>query len=315
MNPILKAALLSWGWRIDVIIVLALAGTIYTRGWWVLRRRTAQVRNWSKRRPGLFRRQLAVPEHLVLYWLGIFFIGLALLSPIDVLGEQLFLMHMVQHLLLVMVAPPLLLLANPMAVMLWGLPGKGRYVAGGVVGRLLHRDSATRRRIRQVTQPGIVWMLWAVMVFGWHDPGAYNAALRSELVHDVEHLTFFVAGMLFWWHVTGAGPRIHPGFSQVGRIAFTLAAIPPNMLTGVVLAFARAPVYSYYESVPRLWGISVMTDQQLGGIIMWIPGSMMYLIAALILIAGLLHEEERKPVMSETQWGSDETMRAPGGDL
>ena len=298
MDPTTKAILSSWDWRLSVIIVLALAGTFYIRGWWQLRQRQRRGR-------------LATGWRLVSYLAGLFIIGPALMSPIDVLGGQLFLMHMVQHLLLIMIAPPLLLITNPMPFMLWGLPGKWRLRVGRGLGRLLHRNSAVRRNLRAATSPGIIWLAWVVMVFGWHDPTLYNAALQYEWVHDVEHVTFFAAGMLFWWHVTGAGPRIHKQASLLGRIAFVIGAIPPNMLTGVALAFASKPIYTFYTAVPRLWGLSVMADQQIGGVIMWVPGSMMYIIAALVLISRLLDQEERKPVLPETEWGSDEALAAP----
>ncbi len=110
--------------------------------------------------------------------------------------------------------------------------------------------------------------------------------------------------MLFWWQVIGAGPVIHKQFGRIGRIAFTLAAIPPNMALGIVLAFTPVVIYTFYNDVPRLLNMSPLTDQQLSGIIMWIPGSMMYMIAALILIAGLLKGEDAKPHSGET--GLDE---------
>ena len=298
MDPTTRAILSSWNWRLSVIIVLALAGTFYTRGWWLLRQRQRRGR-------------LATRWRLASYLVGLLIVGLALLSPIDVLASQLFLMHMIQHLLLIMIAPPLLLITNPMPFVLWGLPRKWRLLVGGGIGRLLHRHSPVRRNLRVATSPGIIWLAWVIMVFGWHDPNLYNAALQYEWVHDVEHLTFFAAGMLFWWHVTGAGPRIHKQASLLGRIAFVISAIPPNMLTGVVLAFAPEPIYTFYTAVPRLWGISVMDDQRLGGAIMWIPGSMMYIIAALVLISRLLDREEGKPTLPETVWGSDEGLAAP----
>lgn len=280
------------------MIVLALAGTFYTMGWWRLRLRQRRGR-------------LATVWRLVSYLTGLLIIGLALMSPIDVLASQLFLMHMVQHLLLIMVAPPLLLITNPMPFMLWGLPAKGRLKVGRVIGRLLHRHSPVRRGVQAATSPGIIWLAWVIMVFGWHDPNLYNAALQYAWVHDIEHITFFAAGMLFWWHVTGAGPRIHKQAPLLGRMAFVIGAIPPNMLTGVVLAFAAEPIYTFYTAVPRLWNISVMADQQIGGVIMWVPGSMMYIIAALVLLSRLLDREENKPMLPEKQWGSDEALAAP----
>ncbi|MCP4428554.1 MAG: cytochrome c oxidase assembly protein [Chloroflexi bacterium] len=302
MDPILRAALSSWDWRADVIIPLALAGGLYVTGWGRLRKRTQP------------QSRLVVRWRLISYLAGLFFIGLALLSPIDVLGGQLFYFHMIQHLLLIMIAPPLLLVANPLAFILWGLPNNWRLKAGRGLGRLLHRESAFRNRLRSATTMGIVWMAWTVSLIGWHDPNAYNAALTYDWVHDVEHLSFFLTGMLFWWHVTGAGPRIHKQVGLIGRIVFVLSAIPPNMLLGVSLAFASEPVYTHYTAVPRITSLSVIDDQRVGGFIMWVPGSMMYIIAALILIATLLQGEENKPSLPETAWANDEAIIVPGMD-
>ena len=219
---------------------------------------------------------------------------------------------MIQHLLLIMIAPPLLLIAMPMPFLLWGLPRRWRQSIGSGLSSALHRESGFRQGLRAVTAPGIIWLFWVISVIGWHDPGLYNAALKYEWVHDLEHIFFFAAGMLFWWHVTGAGPRVHKQFGLTGRIVFVLSAIPPNMALGVLLAFVGTAVYSYYEGVPRLWGLDAVTDQQIGGVIMWIPGSMMYILAALILLAQLVNVESRKPVLTEPQWDSDDAMAAPG---
>jgi cytochrome c oxidase assembly factor CtaG len=309
MDPVLKAILLSWDWKIEVIVVLALAGTLFSRGWWQLRQRGA-ARN--HRRAGRPRRRLAVTWRLAAYWGGLLAIALALLSPIDALGQQLFFMHMIQHLLLIMIAPPLLLVANPMPFVLWGLPTGLRHKVGGLFSQALHRESRFRGWLRLLTQPGIIWMVWVISLIGWHDPTMYDAALRFEWVHNVEHLTFFIASTLLWWHLTGAGPRIHKQFGLLGRIALVMSVVPPNMLTGIVLAFAEQGYYSYYESVPRLWGFDVLTDQQLGGVIMWVPGSMMYILAALILIGRFLSQEDRKPQLPESKWASEQAIAAPG---
>jgi cytochrome c oxidase assembly factor CtaG len=140
----------------------------------------------------------------------------------------------------------------------------------------------------------------------------YNAALRSDFVHDMEHITMFVAGMLFWWTVTGVGPRLHRNLSRPAKIVFVIAAIPPNMALGAALAFAPRPIYSFYNDMPRLWGISVLDDQRLSGIIMWIPGSMMYFMVALALIFMILSGEGRKPALDEKLWMGEEAMTAPG---
>lgn len=297
----MRVLLLSWDWRPDVVLVLLLAGMIYARGWWRLRSLHSGQSPSQKRR-------LAAGWRLAAYWGGLVILALALLSPIDVLGDQLFFMHMIQHLLLVMLAPPLLLVANPLPFSLWGLPAGVRHE----VGRLLNPTAAFRQSLRVLTRPGVVWIVFIAIFLGWHDPHAYNATLRNDLIHDLEHLTFFGAAMLFWWHVTCAGPRIHGQFSRGIRVAYLLSVVPINMLTGVAIAFAREPIYAYYATASRVWGMTVMQDQMLGGVIMWIPGSMMYILAALILIAHHIQAEEDKPPLPESVWATDKAMVAPG---
>ena len=301
MDPVTRAILLSWEWRPAVLLPLLILGVLYTLGWRRLRQKSSH-------------RRLANGWRLAAYLTGLLLILLALVSPIDVLGGQLFFMHMIQHLLLVMLAPPLLMLANPLPFLLWGLPGRSRRRVGGVLSTALHRKSSLRRGLRLATGPGIVWLLYVISLLIWHDPNLYNAALRNELVHDVEHLTFFLPAILFWWHVVGAGPRIHKQFGRAARVAFLVAAIPPMMFTGIAIAFANQPIYSYYLTVPRPWGLDVLSDQRIAGIIMWIPGSMMHMIGILVLAARWLQGEERKPPLPAARWATDERMAAPGVD-
>ena len=295
MDPTLRATLQSWDLRIEIILPLLLAGAFYTRGW----RRLRAARGGGKLATGL---------RLTAYLTALIVLGLALMSPIDVLGGQFFFMHMIQHLLLVMIIPPLLWLASPLPVGLWGLPASARRQ----VGAWLKPKSTFRRRLRALTPPGISWMLFVAALLGWHDPGAYQAALRSDQVHDLEHLSFFLTAMLFWWHVIGAAPNVHKRLSRGARIAYVLSVVPPNMFAGITIAFSGQPIYPYYTGVPRLWGISVLNDQQLGGIVMWIPGSMMYIVAALVFIACWLQEEERKPPLTDVDWATEPALRAPG---
>ncbi len=312
MDPVTQAVLRSWDWRIEVIVVLALAGIFYLRGWWRLRRRTGHSHRYSGYRRNPWR--LTAVWRPISYFAGLLLIALALLSPIDVLSQQLFFMHMIQHLFLMMLAPPLLLIASPLPFVLWGLPDRWRLGVGGVLGKGLHRDSRFRRGLRSATNPGMVWLIWVIVLIGWHDPGLYNLALEVGWVHDLEHLSFFLASMLLYWHITGAGPRIHKQFSLVGRTALTVAAIPPNMLLGLVLAMATSVIYSHYLNVPRIWGIDALADQQISGFIMWVPGSMMHIVAALFLIYRILDKEEQKPAMPVSTWGRKEKEIGRLGD-
>lgn len=301
MDPTLRAFLGSWDLRIELIIVLALAGTIYTRGWLRMRQRTAARQGDNPWRAGARWRPL-------LYVGGLLVLGLALMSPIDVMGSQLFYVHMIQHVLVVSIVPPMLWLANPLPFVLWGLPDWFRLQFG----RLLGRKGGLRHGLKQFAGPGVVWISYVIFYLGWHDPMLYNAALEREWVHDLEHFSFFGAAMLYWWHVLGAGPVVHKPFSTVGRFIFLLLAVPPNMIAGIVIAFSESPIYSHYEAMPRIWGMSVMADQRLAGVIMWVPGSMMYMIFALILAARWLKKEEEKPPLPESKWATEEAMIAPG---
>lgn len=303
MDPVVRAALSSWDWRLEVIIPLLILGALFSLGWRRLRAISGPPKSW---------RSLGARWRPISYISGLLLIGLALMSPIDVLVQQLFFMHMIQHVLLIMFAPFLLLLPNPMPFLLWGLPDSARLAVGEWLNRILNKGSATGRVLRRLTGPLAVWFVMILFIVGWHDPNLYNAALRNEVVHDIEHITMFVAGMFFWWTVTGAGPRLHKNLSRPAKIAFVLAAIPPNMALGVVLAFNQEPLYSFYSDMPRLWGISVLDDQRLSGIIMWIPGSMMYFMIALVLIFQILSGEGRKPTPVDQPWHSDEALAAPG---
>jgi len=273
MNPTLRAFLTSWDLRLEIILPLLLGLFFYWRGWQTLRRRGS--------------RRLASGWRLTSLLVGMVVVAVSLMSAIDSFSADLFFMHMIQHLLLIMVAAPLINLANPFPFIIWGLP-RGREIA-----LALFAPRATfRRLLGQSTGPGIVWMFFVACLWGWHDPNAYDAALKSDLVHDLEHLSFYISALLLWWHIVQSGPRVHKALPPAGRIAYTLSIVPANLVAGVAISFASEPIYWHYTTVPRVWGISALQDQQLGGTIMWIPGSMMYLLAAIILISQQVREGE-----------------------
>ena len=303
MDPVARAALSSWSWRPEVIIPLLILGTLFLAGWRRLRARDGRVTGW---------RTLGASWRPVSYIAGLLVIGIALLSPFDVLVQQLFFMHMIQHLLLIMIAPPLLLLPNPLPFLLWGLPGPLRLGVGGALNRVIHKQSPVGRVLRLVTTPVAVWFLFVGTIIGWHDPALYNAALLSDWVHDLEHVTMFAAGMLYWWLVSGAGPRLHKNLSRVAKIAFILAVIPPNMALGIILSFSQQPIYAFYSDMPRLWGMSALDDQRISGVIMWIPGNMMHFMTALAIIFMILSGEGRKPAAKEAAWAEGDALAAPG---
>lgn len=276
MDDTTRALLSSWEIQPIISVVLLGFGVTFSVGWWRLRQRDAHLSHWWR---------------LLAYWVGLLLIFLALMSPVEVLSGQLFTAHMIQHLMIAMFAPPLLLAPNPLPILMWGLPLNMRRQIGHL---LLSKRSRIRPILAQIGQPFVAWAAFFLFLWGWHDGNLYNLTLRSEWVHDLEHFTFFYSAMLLWWHITGAAPVFHKRFSYPVRIAFVIACVPANMIAGVVIALADAVIYTYYETIPfRTFNISVLDDQRLGGAIMWIPGSMMYVIAVIVLVTLWLNEQER----------------------
>lgn len=277
------AVLTSWNLRPEVIFILGTMLTLYLVGWVKLR-----LLNQSRRKGA----EIATTWRLISYLLGIICVVLALLSPIETLSGQFFFMHMIQHLLMMMFAPPLLLVANPFPMVIWGLPSRWRID----IGRLLFtKKSPVRRVLTQITKPGIGLVSYFIFLWGWHDPNMYNWTLQNGVVHDIEHVTFFLPAMLSWWGITGAAPYFHKKLNFTVRIALALISLPANMATGVIIAMSPYVIYTYYETVPfRLWNMSVLFDQTLGGAIMWVPGSMMYVLAIIILLATYSRSEDQK---------------------
>ncbi len=276
MDSILWIWLLQWRPWPQIILILVTLAVLYGRGWHRLRQRGS--------------RRLANGWRLTSFMAGIGVLGLAMLSPIEVLQEMFFSVHMVQHLLIQMVGPPLLLLADPYPFLLWGLPNRARRAAS----EYLTATAPFRQVLRKLTSPWLCWGLYVGLIWVWHVPAAYDASLRSEVYHVLMHLSFFAPALLFWWHVTGAAPRLHGRLSYGLRVGLALAGLAQNEVLGVIIAFADEPLYSHYATVPRMWGLSVMEDQALGGALMWVPGGMMYVLTAIILLARMLEQAEKR---------------------
>ncbi len=273
MDPTVRSVLSSWHWRPEVLLVLLGLGALYVTGW----------RRLRHRRP-----RAARPWQLVLYVAGLVVIALALLSPIDAFASWLFTVHMVQHELLVMAAPPLLLLVNPLAAVLWALPPGLRHR----VGLWLVRGAGVRRTLRVMTLMPVAWLLYVLTLWGWHDPAMYEASLRNDLVHDAQHLSFFLTALLFWWPVINPAPHLQGHIPYAFRIPYLIAATAQNTGLAFVITMTERVLYPHYAAIPRLWGIAPLGDQHVGGAIMWIVGMMMYVTAILLLVARLLDREE-----------------------
>ena len=220
-------------------------------------------------------------------------LAVALLSPIHSFSEELFFVHMVQHVLLMSVAAPLLLLANPLSVMLWSLPLSAR----GAVGHALARQGWLLGVLQFVTRPAMAWSLFVVNLWLWHQPRAYQAALENELVHYLQHLLFFFSAVLFWWPVIGPAP-LRSRLSYPARMLYVFLTWIPNSVLGAGITFAPTVLMSFYADRPRHWGIDALTDQQLAGLLMWIPGDAIYAAAMMVLLLAILRQEDRREAAS-----------------
>jgi putative membrane protein len=206
-------------------------------------------------------------------------VAVALLSPLDTLASALASAHMVQHLLLILIAAPLLALSAPSSTLLRGIPLTMRRAATQSR-RRLHLSART---VRLVSQPGTVWLLHVGTLWIWHAAVLYDAALEHAAVHAVEHASLLVTGVLFWRVVLGARTpsRVTPGFGVLLLFAIALQ----STFLSVLLTFARTPWYEGYGTTTAAWGLDPLADQQLAGVIMWVPAGLAYLAVALALLA------------------------------
>jgi cytochrome c oxidase assembly factor CtaG len=247
---------LSWrDWSWDPTIVAGLALTILAYRW-VARR--FPPRRWQP----------------VFFWGGVLSLVLALLSPIDTGSEFLFTIHMVQHMLLLLVAAPLLALAVPPALL----------------GRLYHTPWAARV-LHAVWSPFTSLLVFTGVLLFWHLPAAYDATLASRWIHAVEHLSFVGAGIIFWGVIVSPVPKLVRA-SYGLRLGLVIVADVINFLLGFALAFAGQPFYRHYAEIPRLWGLTPLNDLRLGGGVMWAMGQMMYAIPVLLLLRVMLRRED-----------------------
>jgi cytochrome c oxidase assembly factor CtaG len=270
----LSQLLASWDWRPVVGLVLGAAATVYAAGWRRLRARSAaSVPRWQ----------------LACYLGGLAVIALALLSPVSVYAGVLLSAHMIQHQLLVMVAVPLILLADPLPAALWGLPPRARRA----VGATLRAGAPLRRAVRALTWMRVAGPLYVLTLSAWHVPAAYQASLGRPWLHDVQHVSFFVSGLLFWWPIVNPAPRLHHLTGGAGyglRIGYVILATAHNTFLGAVIALAQRVLYPTYAAAPRLFELSPLDDQAFAGGIMW-SGGHMYLIAVLVLLHHALGSE------------------------
>jgi putative membrane protein len=251
-----------WDRSAPLLLPLAVAGGLYWRGRRTLIRRAGRGR--------------AAPP-----WRGTAFAGglaalvAALASPLDAAAGALFAAHMIQHLLLVLAAAPLLVLGAPLLPWLWGLPSEWRRA----VGRAWRRAYVLRVCWRVLTRQPIAWALHAATLAAWHVPALYQAALMDASLHALEHASMLLTAALFWWVPLHPQP-VHRLDAGLG-VLHVFAMATTTGLLGALIVLARSPWYSVHTPGAAAWGLTPLQDQQLAGLLMWVPGGLVYLAAAL----------------------------------
>jgi putative membrane protein len=249
-------------------VLLAASAMLYIRG---------VVRLWRTRGA---QRGLRVRD-VVSFAAGFAVLCAALLPPLDPLAATAFRWHMVQHELLMIVAAPLLVAGRPLAAWAWGLP---RAAAAAFGAAFRHRGFAQPWRL--ATAPLGAWVLHAAALWLWHAPALFGAALAERSLHDWQHVSFVATALLFWWSVLAAARR-HPG----AAIASLFATMLSTGALGALLTFSGTVVYAAYRNV--VGPLTPLEDQQLGGLLMWIPGGLVYAGAALWIAADALRDDRR----------------------
>ena len=287
----------QWVWEPGIVLPLVVSAVLYARGTRAIHRRAGAGHGVTQMQAACF-------------WAGWWTLVFALLSPLHPLSEQLFFAHMIQHELLMVVAAPLLVLGRPLVPMLWALPLPARIRTGRMT-----RDHRIAIVWTTLTLPPVAWALHAVAIWGWHTPWLFQATLESDAVHALQHGCFLGTALLFWWAM------IHPRSAVAGSASARGAAVIYLFTTtvhsgalGALLTFSRTLWYPSYASTAASWGISPLEDQQLAGLIMWIPASVAYLVAALAIFARWLRESEwrvaQRQLADAVTWGALAGARA-----
>jgi cytochrome c oxidase assembly factor CtaG len=267
-----RALSTDWTWPSLVLIPLLLTAALYGLGTIRMLRRTTNRKSFVWR--------------ILAFALGGISLVIALDSPLHELGEQLFWVHMTQHEILMLISAPLLILGQPTIVFLWALPRAWRDRVAG-----LARSRTFKRGWGLVSAPMLAWLVSALALWIWHIPWLFDQTLRSEWIHAAQHTTFLVTALAFWWPVVNRSPALGYG----GAVVYVFTTILHTSVLGALLTFAPRAWYSSYVMTAPVWHLSALEDQQIGGLIMWIPAGTLLLIVALALLVKSMNE-------SQTRW-------------
>ncbi|WP_395672232.1 cytochrome c oxidase assembly protein [Phenylobacterium sp.] len=271
-------------WTLDPLILapLALSLVVFAAGWMRLRRRSGHGAGALSRRGLLF----------AAGWLVL---AGAVISPLHKAGEQSFTAHMLEHELMMLVAAPLLVLARPMAIMLWALPAGGRQLMAA-----LARAAPARWAWKAAVDPVLATLAQAAALWVWHAPALFDRALSSVGWHIAQHLSFLVSALLFWTAVL-PGRHLRPAVAVLCLFATSVV----SGALGAMMAFAQSPWYAGYVRLGLApLGLSPLEDQQLAGLLMWVPGGLVHALAALYAMSRLLRPPAAEAKVAEAAYGA-----------
>ena len=261
----------DWTWPPLIVIPLLVMAVLYGLG----------IAKMFRQSPG----RTLHWRSLLYFALGWSSLVIALDSPIHELGEQLFWVHMTQHEILMLVSAPLLVLSRPLVPFLWALsPSWRNNVASW------GRSRWFRRSWKYISAPLSTWLLSALALWIWHAPGLFDRTLHNDWVHAAQHLSFFLTALLFWWPIAQQPPALGYG----GSLAYVFTTALHTSVLGGLLTFAPRAWYSSYFSTAPAWHLTALEDQQLGGLIMWIPAGTLLVIVSLVLLVRWMQESQHR---------------------
>ena len=272
------AGSLLLGWSFEPLPTLGIAVAV---GWWL----------WAVRRVNTVHPANPVPRRRTVAFLGgMTALAFALVSGIARYDTTLFSVHMVQHVLLMLVAAPLLALAAPITLVLRLSSSKTRH---RWLLPVLHS-----RVVRVMAHPVTAWLMFATMMWAVHFSPLFNASLEDPLIHDLEHLLFLSGALLFWWPAVALDPAPWR-MSHPARIGYLFTQMTQNTFLAFVILNATVPLYAHYATLVRPWGIAVLDDQRLAAGIMWIAGDVVFLTAIMAVVVGWMRAEARDEVRAD----------------
>jgi putative membrane protein len=267
----LPARTAGWTWPAFIVVPLLVTLAIYLCGlinMWRGRAR-ASIRPWAV-------------ISFIAGWLSLL---IALDSPIHEIGEQLFWVHMTQHEIMMVVSAPLLVLGKPLVTFLWSFPRSWRESWGAFI---KWKPASSAWKI--FTAPLVAWMLHALALWGWHAPVLFDATLRSDLVHALQHISFLGTALIFWWALIHG----HRGLGYGGALLYVFTTAVHTSILGAWMTFSSRIWYLPYAVTAPAWHLTALEDQQLGGLVMWIPAGTLLVALSLVLLVKWMAESDQR---------------------